>query len=288
MGHEYKKINENESFDSWYLKYHDVYQLDKRITYLESIIKDMDLENRRECPICGERCVEFAPFGSLLFEKEQCPHCGSLSRQRSLYLVMEREIGIFNESKDIRILHFAPEPALYQLFDEKENIDYVTADLNKDDFKRELYFFTSGKTSKYFENPQDYIKEKIDVQSIPFEDNSFDYIIINHVLEHVPQDRKAMSEMSRVLKPGGIAFISVPVEGEITNEDERINTPELRLKYYMDPTHLRLYGRDVKERLEECGFEVAEYDNAEYFSKEELDLYGIHEAEIQYVCRAKK
>ena len=283
-----KHMGKREEFESWYENYHDIYQLDKRVTYLECIIEDLDLEKRHECPICGERCVEFIPFGSLLYEREQCPNCGSLSRQRSLYLIMKREIDLFNKTNDINILHFAPEPSLYQLFDEKENINYVTADLDKAEYKKELYFFVSGKTAKYYENPQDFIKEEIDVQSIPFEDNSFDYVIINHVLEHVPNDRQAMREICRILKPEGIAFISVPVEGEITNEDERINTPELRLKYYMDPTHLRLYGRDIKERLESCGFEVEEYDDKEYFSKEERDLYGIHKAEILYLCRAKK
>ena len=211
MEHDYKQIDGD--FNEWYDKYNDIYQLEKRISYLESIIENLDLEKRHKCPICGESCIEFIPFGSLLFKREQCPYCGSLSRQRSLYLIMERETNILNETENIRILHFAPEPSLYQLFDEKENVDYIPADLNKDAFKRELYFFVSGKTSRYYENHQDYIKEKINVENIPYEDNSIDYIIINHVLEHVHQDKKAMNEIYRVLKKGGVAFISVPIEG---------------------------------------------------------------------------
>jgi SAM-dependent methyltransferase len=277
-------INDNEDFDEWYDKYALIYKIDRRLTYLESIIDQLNLENRRKCPICGESCIEFEPFGSLLFITDQCPHCGSLARQRSLYLIMEREMNILNETKNIKILHFAPEPPIYMLFDEKDNVDYVPVDLNKENFKKELFFFTRGVTSKYFKDSQNYIKEEMDVQDIPYEDNTFDYLIINHVLEHVPQDKKAMSEIYRVLKPGGAALISVPIGGKITNEDERINTPELRLKYYDDSTHLRLYGRDLKEKLEDCGFEVEEYFNEEYYSKEEKELYNLPDDEYQYVC----
>ena len=125
----------------------------------------------------------------------------------------------------------------------------------------------------------------MDVQDIPYDNNTFDYIIINHVLEHVPQDKKAINEIYRVLKPGGVAFISVPIGGEITNEDERINTPELRLKYYEDPTHLRLYGRDLKGKLEDFGFEVEEYCSGTYFSKKDKKLYNLPDDEYTYICR---
>lgn len=275
-------IGGEENFDEWYEKYGHIYKMDKRISYLESIIDDLNLEKKRKCPICGEFCIEFEPFGGSLYEKEQCPNCGSLARHRSLYLEMKHETNILNETNNIKILHFAPEPALYDLFDKKDNIDYVPVDLNTS-YKKELFFFCNGKTLKYFENYQDYIKDKVDVQNIPYDDNTFDYIIINHVLEHVPQDKKAISEIYRVLKPGGVAFISVPIGGEKTMEDERINTPELRLKYYDDPTHLRLYGRDLKEKLEDFGFEVEEYCNGDYFSEKERNLYKLPDDEYTYI-----
>ena len=278
-------IDTNDDFDEWYEKYAHIYKIDRRITYLESIIRDLNLEKKRKCPICGEFCIEFQPFGSRLDEKEQCSNCGSLARHRSLYIEMKRETNILNETNNIKILHFSPEPTFYYLFNKKDNIDYVPIDLNKKLYKKELFFFCDGITLKYFENYQDYIKDEVDVQDIPYDDNTFDYIIINHVLEHVPQDKKAISELYRVLKPGGVAFISVPIGGEITNEDERINTQELRLKYYDDPTHLRLYGRDLKGKLEGFGFEVEEYCSGKYFSKKEKNLYKLPDDEYAYICR---
>ncbi len=275
----------DDDFDEWYEKYAHFYKIDKRISYLENIIGGLNLEKKRKCPICGEFFIEFEPFGELLYENEQCPNCGSLARHRGLYLEMERETNIFNETNNIKILHFAPEPSLYRLFDKKDKIDYVPVDLNKELYKKELFFFCAGITLKYFENYQDYIKEQMDVQDIPYDNNTFDYIIINHVLEHVLQDKKAINEIYRVLKPGGVAFISVPIGGEITNEDERINTPELRLKYYEDPTHLRLYGRDLKGKLEDFGFEVEEYCSGTYFSKKDKKLYNLPDDEYTYICR---
>lgn len=274
----------NENFDDWYAKHGEIYQLDRRVTYLESIIRELNLEKKHECPVCGERILEFAPFGGLLYEKEQCPSCGSVSRHRSLYLLMKKELKIL-EQKNISILHFAPEPALYQLFHKKEGVNYITADLDKSHYRKELMFFCAGKTLEYFYHPENFIQKEINVEEIPYVDNSFDYVIINHVLEHVEKDKKAMSELYRVLKPNGTALITVPVKGEITNEDESINTSELRLKFYNDPTHLREYGKDIVQRLESFGFKVRAYENKDYFSQEERFLYGIHESEITYLCK---
>ena len=196
----------DEDFDDWYDKYAHIYKMDRRLSYLESIIRELNLENKRKCPLCGESCIEFEPFGSLLYETEQCPYCGSISRQRSLYLIMKHELDILNETKNLKILHFAPEPPLYILFDERDNIDYVPVDLDKNGFKKELFFYTCGVTSKYFEDSQNYIKKAVDVQDIPFEDDTFDYLIINDVrqisteglFKILPEETMNMNKFTRV------------------------------------------------------------------------------------------
>lgn len=275
-----------EGFKEWDVNEFKNYELLREQKYLEDL-KKSDGSNHK-CPICNEEFKIFAPFGDNLFPNSQCPNCGSLERHRALYKYFCNESDIFNKT-NISILHFAAEPCLYDIFDNDENIDYIPVDLSKNHYIKEVYFLSSGITEKYREY-DNYLKMEVNVEDIPLDNESIDYLIINHVIEHVPNDIKALSEIYRVLKYGGEAFITVPIIGEKTLDDDSINTPELRQEYYNDPTHLRLYGKDFKQLLESVGFEVLVFDNEKYFTKEDAEYYGLHgdlieeEYELQFIC----
>jgi SAM-dependent methyltransferase len=161
------------------------------------------------------------------------------------------------------MLHFAPEQWFQQQFLKLPNLDYISTDL---------------------EAPHAMVK--MDITRITYPDDSFDVILCNHVLEHIPDDLKAMRELHRVLKPGGWAILQVPLEPDldVTYEDPSIVDPEERFKAFKQQDHVRLYGRDFKDRLENSGFHVTVDDYVRQFSKEEIDRYGLMESEDIYFC----
>lgn len=165
----------------------------------------------------------------------------------------------------MRVLHFAPEPIFYQLFSSLKDIDYWPVDLD----------------------PKRYggmVKKAVDITNITFDDDSFDLIMCTHVLEHILDDRKAMNELYRVLKPKtGIGLLNVPVFNiPATFENPEINTPELRLKYYGQEDHVRKYGLDYPQRLSAAGFSVRLFTlNDEKF----LKRYGLNRDEKIFLCR---
>lgn len=167
----------------------------------------------------------------------QCPRCDSRERHRLLWLYLKSNSDILFNSNDCnkKMLHVAPEKCFTKLFSKQPNIDYLSADLDSSKAMIEM-----------------------DIQKIQFPENFFDLIIYNHVLEHIPDDRKAMREFYRVLKPGGLVILTVPINynSEKTFEDTRIITPEQHIKYYGQASHLRYYGLDFKERLEKQNFIV--------------------------------
>ncbi|WP_298236980.1 class I SAM-dependent methyltransferase [uncultured Algibacter sp.] len=223
------------------------------------------------CPICNSSFKKFAPFGTSQRESRKCHNCGSLERHRLIFLYLNEKFNFFNNnSKDkIRLLHFAPEKMFYNIFSENNGIEYTACDL----FPKEY----NGKTKI----------TKADITKIPFEDNSFDFIICSHVLEHIPNDRLAMSELYRVLSKKGDAILQVPIDykRDKTYEDPNINSREERLQEYGHPDHVRYYGKDYKERLESCGFTV----NVDHFistlSKNNIFKYGLLESELIYHCK---
>ena len=162
----------------------------------------------------------------------------------------------------MRVLHFAPELVFYDLFSSFKDIDYWSVDLNPNRYK--------GK-----------VRKKVDITNIPFEDNSFDLIMCTHVLEHIPEDKKAMSELYRVLKPKtGIALLNVPIykNKAVTLENPEYNTPELRSKYYGQYDHVRAYGLDYPQRLQNAGFTVYQF-KLDDISQEDSKRYGINKNE---------
>jgi len=185
----------------------------------------------RVCPIC-KYVGHFEPFGYNRRTDAQCPKCRSLERHRLLKLWMDvQEWPSANE----RLLHIAPENALRNLL-QSRCAHYVTTDLVRQG-----------------------VDVRADIESLPFAERSFDAVICFHVLEHV-NDRKAIGELHRILSPGGLAVLAVPiVEGwDNTYENPKITTPEDRLVHFGQEFHLRLYGRDFRERLTSIGFTLAE------------------------------
>lgn len=217
-----------------------------------------------ECPVCKTKFTAFLPSETSLRPNTVCPNCGSVHRHRVLALLMQNmdwyRVGM-------RILHFAPEPGFYQFFSSFKDIDYWPVDLD---------------AARY----DDTIRKQVDITNITFDDDSFDLIMCTHVLEHILDDRKAMSELCRVLKPKtGVAFLNVPLRNiPDTFENPEYNTPELRLKYYGQANHVRIYGLDYTKRLSEAGFNVqlcTIEDNDEKF----LRHYGLNRNEKIFLCR---
>lgn len=161
-----------------------------------------------------------------------CPRCRCLERHRFLWLFLKEKTDFFT-GKQKRMLHVAPERWLEIKFKEVIGQGYLTADLY---------------------NPKAMIK--MDITDIQYPQQSFDYIYCNHVLEHVVEDVKAMTEFHRVLKSDGWAILLVPITNEKTYEDASIVDPKERLKAFGQSDHVRKYGADYVDRLGEAGFTV--------------------------------
>ncbi len=147
--------------------------------------------NNVTCPICLHNLCKFGNYGYPVRFNAFCYNCDSLERHRLMWLFITKKIGILNENKKIKLLHFSPERVLYNLFNSSPNIDYTSCDL----FPQ--YYNFDGKNKV----------EKVDITKIPYADNTYDFIICNHVLEHIIEDRLAMSELKRILKTGGQAIL---------------------------------------------------------------------------------
>ncbi|MDE2006792.1 MAG: class I SAM-dependent methyltransferase [Rhodospirillales bacterium] len=182
----------------------------------------------RECPICSYRGM-FISVGRPPRWDARCLACGSRERHRLTHLW--RVEGGGDKLAGRRILHFAPEKFLMRQM--RGNPLYETADL-----------FQKGVT------------HRLDITALPFPDATYDVVMAHHVLEHIDADRRAMAELLRVLKPGGFAVLSVPLNGsrEETYENPAITDEAGRTAHFSAPDHKRMYGRDFAARLEEVGF----------------------------------
>jgi SAM-dependent methyltransferase len=232
-------------------------------------LKEKLKEYEKECPICGHIGADFKPWSQIIHKEVECPNCRSHERHRALWLYFKKNSHLLKKGN--RILHFAPEPTFYNLF-KNSDADYCPVDISDENFP---------------------IDKIVDIQDIPYEDDSFDVIYCSHVLEHVPDDAKAMGELHRVLKPGGTALILVPINGvsfempfddSKTLEDERYDTPELREKYYGQFDHLRMYGRDFKDKLIDAGFDVVADDFIRKLGYEAVERYALIRDENIFEC----
>lgn len=230
------------------------------------------------CPFCGYNARDLEIVGHdlpVLLEKHVigggkraagCYKCHSRDRERLLYAFLIEELKI-GDHKNLRVLHIAPEPKLSAVL-QKLNLEaYVCGDL-----------FTEG--YEYAAHVQN-----MNVMAIPYEDNHFDYVLCNHVLEHIPEDTNAMKEIFRVLKPGGSAILQVPISKNSghTVEDFSIEDPKKREERFGQFDHVRIYGQDYVQRLESVGFKMNRINISEKYQK-----LGVNPEEDLFVCEKQK
>jgi SAM-dependent methyltransferase len=196
-----------------------------------------------------------------------CPWCDAFDRDRLTWLYLERVFRTLDNSRKYQLVELAPGDALRKKIAHYAFIKYRSVDLSRKD-----------------------VDERADLTSmVSYRDNSVDILLCSHVLEHIPDDRKAMSEINRILKPDGVGILLVPlvIGLDETNEDPTINTDALRWRYFGAADHVRQYGkRDFVNRLNSAGLEVDQL-GMEYFGAEAFRHAGIAENSILYVVRAR-
>jgi SAM-dependent methyltransferase len=219
------------------------------------------LGNNVTCPVCEKSFRKFRPYGRInARENALCPHCLSLERHRLIWLFLKERTPFFVHS--LNVLHIAPEACFIKRFEKIHGHQYVTADI---------------------ESPL--AKIKMDIHQIPFEQNTFDVVLCNHVLEHVQDDIKAMNEIHRVLKPGGFAILQVPFFNpvpEVTFEDPTIVDKWEREKIFGQDDHVRKYGHDYKERIARAGLQPIEDRYVNELKEEVRKKFGLVKGEIIY------
>ncbi len=218
--------------------------------------------NKYTDPIDGKSFKTFLPYGyGTQRNNVLSPSTLSLERHRLLWLYLTGKTDFFSAKKSV--LHFAPEQAFYKRFRKMKNLDYTTTDLNSP-----------------------LADVKADICNLPFEDNSYDVIFCNHVLEHIPDDAKAMHELYRVLKPNGMAILQIPqdLNREKTFEDNSITDRKERAKIFGQYDHVRVYGRDYFDKLRSVGFKVNEVDYTSNLSDEDIAKYCLAKGEIIPLC----
>lgn len=230
------------------------------------------------CPICGYQSNKWASIGfaiPVLTEKQVigagkrsagCYKCGSSDRERLVYLFLKHHLKLFAQAKNISLLHMAPEPSLSPALLKLKFKNYICGDL-----------FTDG-----YIYP-DYV-QNMNLLDLPFPNNTFDLIICNHVFEHIPQDRAAMKEIFRTLKPSGQAILQVPISAnsQDTVEDATITDPKQREILFGQHDHIRIYGQDYIKRLSSIGFQVQRLS----ISKEQaFNKYGLNENEELFIAK---
>ena len=211
-----------------------------------------------QCPVCGKGFRKFLPYGRINPRPNAlCPNCLSLERHRLIWLNLKAS-DFFK--KPLQVLHIAPEACFIPRFEKAHGNGYITADI---------------------ESPL--AKVKMDIHEIPFNENTFDVVLCNHVLEHVDDDIRAMSEIQRVLKPGGFAILQVPFFNpipEVTYEDKTITDARAREKAFGQDDHVRKFGKDYSKRIEQAGMTAVEDRFVDSFSTDERYKYGLAEGEV--------
>ena len=236
-------------------------------------------------PIDGKSFRMFLPYGyGTQRNNVLSPSTLSLERHRLLWLYLQNETDFFQfelvsdspvtknkriklrdteTSSALKVLHFAPEQEFYKRFKKQINIDYTTTDLLSP-----------------------LADVKADICNLPFEDNTYDIIFCNHVLEHIPDDTKAIQELYRVLKPGGMGIFQIPqdLSRTTTFSDDMIIDQKERAKIFGQYDHVRVYGRDYFDKLRSIGFKVIEEDYTNKIAPELVEKYCLAKGEIIPVC----
>ena len=236
-------------------------------------------------PIDGKSFRMFLPYGyGNQRNNVLSPSTLSLERHRLLWLYLQNETDFFQSELDadspisktkrfklrdtetsstLKVLHFAPEQEFYKRFKKQTNIDYTTTDLLSP-----------------------LADVKADICNLPFENNTYDIIFCNHVLEHIPDDTKAMQELYRVLKPSGMGIFQIPqdLNRATTFSDDTIVDQKERAKIFGQYDHVRVYGRDYFDKLRSIGFKVVEEDYTHKIIPELVEKYCLAKGEIIPVC----
>jgi SAM-dependent methyltransferase len=217
------------------------------------------------CPVCDTALRRFkdvnrersTPLGNV------CPKCRSFERHRLLWLFLRDRTDLFSSAEVRTLLHVAPEPCLKSRFEIMKNIVYKLSDMRST-----------------------IPDQKIDITGMPLGDESIDVIICNHVLEHIPDDLKAMRELYRVLRRNGWAIINAPVDyaRDQTYEDLTITTAQQRKTHFGQADHVRVYGRDYMRRLARAGFNVKEIDYSRALGWDSVERYVLPRDEMIYLC----
>lgn len=230
-----------------------------RLSYIIRPVLEFVLKGKTYTdPIDNKSFTKFLPYGyGQQRNNVLSPSTLSLERHRLLWLYLKDETDFFTAEKSV--LHFAPEQCFLKRFRNLKNIDYTTTDLLSP-----------------------IADVKADICDLPFEDNSYDVILCNHVLEHIPDDTKAMQELYRVMKPGGFGIFQIPqdLNRNVTFEDDSITDKAERAKIFGQYDHVRVYGRDYFDKLRSIGFTVEEVDYTSQLSNAEIDKYRLAKGEI--------
>ncbi len=223
--------------------------------------------NKVECPVCEKSYSKFLSYGSSVAHREGvlCPGDLTLERHRLMWLYLKDHSDFFTK-EDLKVLHIAPEQCFYKKFRAQKNLDYLTGDL------------VSPLADIHF-----------DLHEIPLEDNRFDVVFCNHVMEHVDDPIQCMKELFRVMKVGGWAIMQVPQDfnREETYEDPTITSEEDREKHFWQKDHVRLFGKDYPDYLRKAGFEVEEIVPAKLIGEELVERYRLQKGEVLYIARKR-
>lgn len=220
------------------------------------------------CPVCRSKVKFYKPYGTRKLRIDaECPICRAAERERLESIYLNKINNYFNKNK-MKILHFAPENCIYNAFFANYGDLYWPVDIDE---------------------AIPIVRKRIDIMDIDFEDETFDLIICNHVLEHVNNANIAIKEITRVIKSDGICIITVPIdEKHATLEDDRINTDKLRIKYYGEANHVRMFGNDFEDILRKNGLQTEKIFARDLLAKEELRMAGLKSNEYFWLCKKIK
>lgn len=220
------------------------------------------LGTRYTCPCCGWHIRAFNDGNAFLKKRtlSYCPRCNSKSRHRRIWLFLRNKTNLFMDP--IKLFEVSPKVSFARRFTQLSNIQYLGADITL----------------------RPYISLKMDLTATALKAESFDAVLCIHVLEEIIEDRRAMDEIYRVLKPGGWAVVSVPTEMDRpTYEDASITNPKERKQAFGEPDHVRVYGYDLPDRLKESGFDV-QLDLAQDIPQQTREKYGLRGDENIFYC----
>jgi len=222
--------------------------------------------NNVECTVCEHQFKKFLPYGYNDGQRDNvlCPYDLTLERHRLMWTYLKTKSNFFTDN--LKVMHIAPEQCFYKTFRAQKNLDYTTGDLESP--LADLHF---------------------DLHNIPLEDNIYDVVFCNHVMEHVKDDVQCMKELLRIMKPGGWGILQVPADytRTTTYEDATITDPKEREKHFGQYDHVRLYGTNYPDVLRSAGFEVEEYDYHKELKEEDYKKYRFQEDELLYIVRKK-